>query len=389
MALPEPEPIAKRQSDQLLSHLQDLISQHDGVIPFDMYMQCVLYTPGLGYYSGGSRKFGEAGDFVTAPEVSSLYSRCLGRQCAELMTVMDSPVIFELGAGSGTMASDILLELQALDTLPEQYRILEVSADLKQRQQQLLKETVPFFYDNIVWLASLPDHEFNGVILANEVVDALPVKRFKKKANGFLEQGVGLKGESLHWVEMPPTDSLLAQLNSIESSLPVSFPEDYCSEINLEAQSWLESITERLAKGAMFVIDYGYPEKEYYHPDRADGTLLCHYRHRAHADPFFLPGLQDITASVNFSLLAECAVKAGLTVSGYTTQAYFLVGCGLDQLAADIAGLDTKQQTLQAQQIRTLTMPGEMGERFKVMALSRGLEAPLSGFAMMDQRIRL
>ncbi len=387
--LPRPEPVAVQQSQELIRLLQDTISQHHGMLPFDEYMACVLYTPGLGYYSGGSRKFGEAGDFVTAPEISSLYSRCLARQCADLLATLTNPVIFELGAGSGIMASDLLLELQRLDALPKAYWILEVSADLKQRQQQQLKEAVPFFYEHIVWLEHLPEHEFDGVILANEVLDALPVKRFKKKRNDFVELGVGLEGKQLKWVEMPATDSLLARLASIEASLNNSFPEDYCSEVNLELQIWLAGITARLVKGVMFVIDYGYPAKEYYHPDRTDGTLLCHYRHRAHADPFLYPGLQDITASVDFSLLAECADKINLDVHGYTTQAYFLIGCGLDQLVSATSGLDTRQQTLLAQQIRTLTMPGEMGERFKVMAMSRGLEETLCGFAAMDQRIRL
>ena len=387
--LPVPDQDALIQSEKLIERIKQALRKQGGVISFDEYMNMVLYEPGLGYYSAGSRKFGSEGDFVTAPELSPIFSQCLANQCAEILNELGSGTILELGAGTGAMARDILLELEKQNSLPDNYLILEVSADLKQRQQDELKETIPHLLERVVWLDALPKEGISGVILANEVLDALPVKRFKKLATGFKEMKVGLGVDQFVWVESDAEDKLLNSLRRLEDNLLTSFPENYISEINLQLEQWLNGIEEALNKGVMLFIDYGYSAAEYYHPERMDGSLLCHYRHRVHADPFYYPGLQDITSSANFTAIAECADSIGLHVSGYTNQTYFLFGCGLEDLLADMNQLEIKAQTKIAQQVRVLTMPEEMGERFKVMALTKDYDNVLKGFALMDQRVRL
>ena len=388
-ALPVPDQNALLQSEKLVAHIKNLMSEQGGVIGFDQYMNSALYEPGLGYYSAGSRKFGPEGDFVTAPEISALFSQCLARQCAQVLNVSESGIIMELGAGTGVMARDLLSELDKLNSLPEKYFILEVSADLKQRQQELLNESIPHLVERVVWLDSLPEKAFTGLILANEVLDALPVRRFKKTSGTFKEMKVGLENNEFIWVDDDAEAELVKGLELLEYVLSDPFPQNYISEINMDLEKWLSALQAVLECGVILLIDYGYSAAEYYHPDRTDGSLLCHYRHRVHADPFFYPGLQDITSSVNFTAVAECADTLGLNVDGYTSQTYFLFGCGLDNLVADMDSLDIKSQTKIAQQVRTLTMPEEMGERFKVMALTKSYDQALIGFSMKDQRIRL
>lgn len=386
---PQPDPEALTISDRLCELIKQRIVQHGNSLSFDEYMSLALYEPGLGYYSAGSCKFGEAGDFVTAPEISPVFSRCVARQCEEIIARLEQPVVVELGAGSGVMASDVLQELQARSCLPEAYWILETSADLRERQQTLLKERVPEAFERVRWLDTLPAEPFSGIVLANEVVDALPIKRFKKTAQGFAEMGVGVNDGDLDWQVMPAGADLVEKLQQVEEKTGRLFADGYISELNTGLQAWLAAVAEKLASGVMLVFDYGYPRHEYYHPDRSDGTLLCYYRHRVHNDPFLLPGLQDITASVDFTGLAEAAIASGLDVKGYTTQAYFLMATGLQEFTADMTGTDSRQQAITAQQIRTLTMPGEMGERIKVMALTRQYNHALKGFSVMDQRARL
>ena len=387
--LPVPDRGALKQSEKLLDRIKESITEQGGVISFDQYMNMALYEPGLGYYSAGSRKFGPEGDFVTAPEVSPLFSNCLARQCKQVLSDIESGTIMELGAGTGVMARDILLELEKLDSLPEQYFILEVSADLKQRQQELINQSIPHLANIIVWLDTLPEKAFSGLILANEVLDALPVKRFKKSADTFNEVNVGLEHDGLIWVEVDADKALLKTLEKLDQELPNPFPQNYTSEINTGLESWLSALNDSLKRGVMLFIDYGYSVSEYYHPERKEGSLLCHYRHRVHADPFYYPGLQDITSSVNFTAVAECADKLGLSVNGYTNQTYFLFGCGLDSLIIDMASLDIKTQTIVTQQVRTLTMPEEMGERFKLMALTKDYDKALMAYSVMDQRVHL
>ncbi|GJM05112.1 MAG: SAM-dependent methyltransferase [marine bacterium B5-7] len=387
--LPVPDQDALIQSEKLIGCIKAALDAQGGAISFDEYMNLALYEPGLGYYSAGSRKFGSEGDFVTAPELSPIFSQCLAHQCKQVLNEFDTGIILELGAGTGAMAREILLELEKQNSLPNKYLILEVSADLKQRQQASLKETIPHLIERVEWLDALPEDEIVGVILANEVLDALPVKRFKKTVGGFKELKVGLGDNQFIWVESDAEGELLNSLEELENDLSTSFPENFISEINTQLGSWLSGLENVLNKGVMFFIDYGYSAAEYYHPERMDGSLLCHYRHRVHSDPFYNPGLQDITCSANFTAIAECADSIGLHVSGYTNQTYFLFGCGLEELLADMNQLDIKAQTKIAQQVRILTMPEEMGERFKVMALTKDYNSILQGFTLMDQRVRL
>lgn len=387
--LPVPEQDALLQSGKLVAHIKDIIKEQGGMIGFDQYMSTVLYEPGLGYYSAGCRKFGAQGDFVTAPEISPLFSQCLAYQCGQILNELGSGIILELGAGTGVMARDLLLELEKLGLLPESYFILEVSADLKQRQQELLNESIPHLIERVVWLDALPEKPFAGLILANEILDALAVKRFKKMAGSFKELKVGLDNDEFIWVEDEADAELEKVLTQLEHELSEPFPESYVSEINTDTSKWLSGLDAALQRGVMLFIDYGYSTSEYYHPDRIDGSLLCHYRHHVHADPFLYPGLQDITASVNFTAVAEFADSLGLHINGYTNQAYFLFGCGLENLLADMGSLDIKLQTEIAQQVRKLTIPEEMGERFKIIALTKDFDSTLIGFSIMDQRVRL
>ena len=387
--LPVPDQDALFQSQKLIECIKAALQKQGGAISFDEYMKLALYEPGLGYYSAGSRKFGSEGDFVTAPELSPIFSQCLARQCEQVLNELGTGNILELGAGTGAMARDILLELEKQNSLPDKYLILEVSADLKQRQQDNLKETIPHLLDRVTWLDTLPVEGVSGVVLANEVLDALPVKRFKKTSTGFKEMKVGLGDNQFIWVGSDAEDKLLKSLEGLENDLAAPFPENYISEINTQLEQWLSGLEKVLYRGVMIFIDYGYSTAEYYHPERMDGSLLCHYRHRVHADPFYNPGLQDITSSANFTAVAESADAVGLHVSGYTNQTYFLFGCGLEELLADMNQLDIKAQTKIAQQVRILTMPEEMGERFKVMALTKKYDNALKGFALMDQRVRL
>ena len=387
--LPVPEQAALTQSNTLSQHIKELIKQADGSISFEQYMSACLYEPGLGYYSAGSHKIGKEGDFITAPEISSLFSRCLANQCAEILEQLGQGIMLELGAGTGRMAQDILLELERRDIFPEAYWILELSADLKQRQQKLLRENIPHLFERIHWLDALPDATFNGVILGNEVLDAMPVCRFVKQGSSFNEMQVGLDGDAFIWKQSLADAMLSQELHELDSSLRDPMPDNYISEFNRGLKPWLDALQNKLEKGIILFIDYGYPANDYYHPDQHDGHLLCHYRHHAHADPFFYPGLQDITASINYTAVAETADTLGLAVSGYTTQTYFLLANGLEDFVSNINNMDIQSQTELAQQMRMLTMPEEMGERFKAIALSKAYDMPLAGFSIMDQRVRL
>jgi len=382
--LPIPSPEAQAHSEKLIARIVDEIAAAGGRITFARYMELALYAPGLGYYSGGSRKFGAAGDFVTAPEISPLFSRCLARQTAEVLRELGGGAVLEVGAGSGVMAAEILAELEAVDALPEHYDILELSGELRARQRETLAKCVPQLVERVRWLDALPAPGFRGVVLANELLDALPVHCFEVTADGVQERFVGWNGERFEWRLAAPEDAqLAARFFDIAKDLPVG----YASELSLAAEGWIASIAAMLEAGVALLVDYGFPRHEYYHPSRTGGTLMCHYRHRAHDDPFVYPGLQDITAHVDFTAIAEAAVDAGLHVAGYNTQGFFLLASGLTELAPPAE--DERQQLLLAQQIRTLTLPGEMGELFKVMALTRNFDAPLRGFALQDLRSRL
>ena len=388
-AWPIPDHPALGQSRRLSQHIRGLIDTAGGDIGFARYMTACLYEPGLGYYSAGSCKIGRAGDFITAPEISPLFARCLANQCIDILGQLEGGLILELGAGTGRMAADILLELERRDSLPEAYRILEPSADLKQRQQTLLHDRAPHLLARVVWLDRLPRQTFNGIILANEVLDALPVCRFAKAGAAWHEMRVSHNGRDFIWQQRPAAAPLKKALQRLERRLKTPWPAGYVSEFRPGLGDWLNAIHAPLAAGVILFIDYGHSANEYYQPQHATGRLLCHYRHRAHGDPFYYPGLQDISAPVDFTAVAEAACRAGLSVGGYTTQMYFLLANGLQDFNADINGMDGKAQTARLQQLKMLTLPDEMGERFKVIALNKSHNPPLRGFSLMDQRARL
>ena len=357
-----------------------------GWLRFGDYMDLALYASGLGYYSAGSRKFGEGGDFVTAPEFSSLFSRCIATQCDEVLAQIDRGVILELGAGTGRMAADILLELEARDALPERYLILELSADLRARQQQTLQQRAPQLAERVEWQDELPKEPQPAVVLANEVIDALPVERFSITDDGLMELGVCCDDSGFGWLARPAAWDLISAVDELQVQLGETLPAGLTSEIRLRFPAWLAELARSLQWGMLLFIDYGLSRREYYHRTRTAGTLRCHYRHRAHDDPFAWPGLQDITAWADFSQIANAAEREHLQVSGYTTQAQFLIAAGLDRQLERTASADLKAEVRWAGQARRLVMPGEMGETFKAMALTRGSVDPPSGFAGKDLR---
>jgi len=387
LQFPTPSPDAQQISLRLIEAIKQDMESAGGRINFAQYMQAVLTKPQLGYYSAGNQKFGAQGDFVTAPELSPLFARCLARQCAGVLcnlSQQSGASIMEFGAGSGLMAADMLLELEQLGSLPHQYLIVEISPDLKQRQQHTLHQHAPHLMQRVLWLDTLPKN-FTGVIVANEVLDAMPVHRIYKRGAELGEYFVTWNGRQFEWQRGELSDERVAKrVNDIAPLLP----ENFITEINLAAEAWITTMAQVLKQGVILIIDYGFPRQEYYHPQRNTGTLMCHYRHHSHADPFLYPGLQDITAHLDFSALAHAADNAGLQVAGYTNQAFFLLANGLEHLAPDV-DLRHPDYIKYAQQVKTLTMPGEMGELFKVLALSQGYNFPLQGFQFHDRRATL
>lgn len=385
--LPAPDADAAKLSRLLLAQLREQIRQAGGALPFDRFMEQALYAPGLGYYSNGLRKFGSGGDFVTAPEIGDLFGRSLARGVAPVVGETGGDVL-ELGAGSGALAVDLLRELDSLATLPGRYLILERSAELRERQRHRLQQAAPALCGCVEWLDRLPDKPFDGVILGNEVVDALPVKRFRWRPQEVLELGVGWRDGGLVETTLALGEERLRDFIarvSVSQEWPPGYESEWCPSLS----AWLQGLAASLGRGMLLFIDYGYTRAEYYHAQRARGTLMCHYRHRAHADPLRLPGLQDITAYVDFTALAEAAVDAGLHVAGYTSQANFLLDCGLESLLAALDPADHKAYLKKVSEAKTLIMPGEMGERFKVIALCKDLREAPRGFAGKDLRGRL
>jgi SAM-dependent MidA family methyltransferase len=377
----------RAHSESLVDHIRAFMRERGGVIGFDAWMRLALYAPGLGYYSAGATKLGSGGDFVTAPEVSSLFSRCLARQCAEVLQLTGGDVL-ELGAGTGRMAADILVELAALDCLPDRYFILEVSADLVDRQRARLAQLPNELSSRVQWLDRWPERVMRGVVLANEVLDAMPVERFviRTRPDGLDVRAlaVGLAGNGFEWRETSPGPALMHAVADIVEALPAPLPDGYVSEVCLAFQPWMASLAAQLEQGVALLIDYGLPRAHLYHPERSAGTLRCHFRHRAHDDPFINVGLQDITAWVDFTRVAEAADSAGLEVLGFASQAAFLIGAGMESLLTagmQLSGDDPRARAQLAGEARRLLLPGEMGEVFKVIALGRGYESPLAGFS--------
>lgn len=384
-SLPQPSAEALDQSNRLTALLQSEIRAAGGWMPFSRYMELALYAPGLGYYSGGARKFGPGGDFITAPELTPLFGQALASQVEQVMQLSAMQVI-EVGAGTGLLAADLLLELERRGALPLSYGILELSAELRERQFDTLAQRAPHLAARVQWLDALPA-QFSGVVVANEVLDVMPVHLVVSRADGVFERGVVLTeseyGAVFRWGDSPAEGAVLEAARALE--LPAPAEDEYLTEINLAGQAWMASWADRLQQGAMLLIDYGYPRAEYYLPSRSNGTLLCYYRHHAHADPFLWPGLNDITEFVDFTAMAEAAYDAGLEVLGYTSQAQFLFNCGVLDCLARRGPEGSADYVRAARAAQRLTTPQEMGELFKVLAVGRGIDVPLIGFAHGDR----
>jgi len=375
--LPEPTADQCAHSERLCALVAQQIDAAGGWIPFDRYMQLVLYAPGLGYYVAGATKLGDAstgGDFVTAPEISPLFAQALATQVAQVFEQTPAHIV-EFGAGSGRLARDLLHALQKRGTPCERYAIVEVSAELQQRQRVVLANRP------VEWLTA-PPTGFRGVMLANEVLDVMPVRLFIKRDRDVLERGVGHGRSGIRYVDRMAAQDLSVAVSEIEAEAG-ELPDGYASEVGFEARAWMRSTADWLAQGMLLVIDYGFPRREYYLAQRLMGTLMCHYRQHAHADPFWLPGLNDLTAHVDFSAMAEAAQEAGLQVLGYTSQAHFLLNCGLlDRLQED-------HTPMRSSAAHRLISEAEMGELFKVLAVGRNIAAMPVGFAHGDRSARL
>lgn len=381
--LPPLPPAAQAHSEAAAAHLRAAIGAASGWLPFDHWMAEALYAPGLGYYAAGNVKLAEAdasapaGDFVTAPQLTPLFARTLARQVAQVLRQTDTQAVLEFGAGTGALAEGVLRELDALGLQDTQYLILEVSADLRARQAERLAP----FGERVRWLDALPDR-FRGCVLANEVLDAMPVSLFRWSDDGtVLERGVAWDAtQGFVWEDRPAPPRLAEAVAARMPALP-----GYVSEINPQAEAWIDAMGRWLEQGAALLIDYGFPQGEYYHPQRAGGTLMCHLRHHAHGDPFTAPGLQDITAHVDFTAMADAAQAAGLQVLGYTSQARFLMNAGLMELLAQLDPTDVRAYAQAVAPVQKLLSEAEMGELFKVLAVGRGIAQPLIGFARGDR----
>jgi SAM-dependent MidA family methyltransferase len=383
--LPLPDPEALAHSGRVVAQLRGEIVAAGGWIPFARYMDVALYAPGLGYYAAGATKLGAAGDFVTAPELSPLFGAALAAQVAAILAATRSREIVELGAGTGRLAVDLLAALAARDVSPSRYRIVEPSPDLRERQRARLARDAASDPARVEWLDALPA-AIDGAIIANEVLDAMPVHLVARRGGRWLERGVVWDAAcgSFAWDERAADPRLAAIAGA-------RFPDsgEYLSEINPAAEALVEDIGRRLIAGAALFIDYGFPAREYYHPQRGEGTLMCHYRHRAHDDPFAWPGLTDITAHVDFTAIAAAGERAGLTVAGFAAQAPFLMGCGILEVLAAAGAPQSTAYIKSAAGVQRLLSPAEMGELFKVLALAKSDDIAWPGFSLADRSDRL
>ena len=383
--LPAPDSVARAHSERVVAALCAAIDAGGGWISFARYMELALYAPGLGYYAAGATKLGRDGDFVTAPEMSPLFGAALAVQLRAILDATAQRDLVELGAGTGRLAADVLNALGATGALPARYRILETSPDLRGRQRATLARDASAYLPLVEWVETLPK-AIDGAVVANEVLDAIPVHLVRMHDGAALERGVGRDdgARRFRWQDRPAEERLAALATQ-------RFPAgmDYVSELNPAAEALVRSIGSSLEGGAALFIDYGFPAAEYYHPQRSEGTLMCHYRHRAHADPFLWPGLTDITAHVDFTAMADAGVAAGLHVAGFAPQAPFLMSCGVLDLAAAVAPADSADYLGAAVPLQQLLAPTEMGELFKVLALARSEHIDWKGFALVDRSGRL
>ena len=368
---------------RVAAHIRQCMRSADGWLPFEQFMELALYAPGLGYYTAGTHKLGHGGDFVTAPEVSRLFGGCVARQCAQVLDALNGGEILEIGAGTGRLAVDVLRRLDSLGRLPDRYRILEVSADLRDRQRALLSREVPSLLDRVGWLDA-PPASFEGMVLANEVLDALPVARFRWCGDEVMELGVASGSPGFVWSERPASARVRARCRQLFETSGGAWPVGYASEYCPRLPAWSAEVTRGLRRGLALWIDYGLPRPQYYLAERIDGTLVGHFRQRMYEDVLMVPGLQDITAWVDFTALAEAGVDAGFEIAGFTTQAHFLAGCGVDVEMQTLAGGDSQRFARLAGEARRLMLPGEMGERFKAMGWVREVERDWRGFGVRD-----
>lgn len=386
--LPEPTDHEIKQSNKLCDMIKKTIVDAGGWVDFERYMQLALYAPGLGYYSGGAEKFGEQGDFITSPEVSPLFAQSLANPVAKLSGRIPDVKILEFGAGSGKLAADLLLALQALEKLPEEYLIIELSAELQLRQRNTIQQKAPELLNRVKWLSHLPESPVNAIVIANEVLDAMPVQRFMLKDKIVELLGVEVNGKELQLAYKKANKKIAEQVHLL--GIDFNHPQHtYLSEINLHIKPWVKSLSQCIDKGAIYLIDYGYPRSEYYSEERHMGTFLGYYRHRSIDEPLWYPGLQDLTAFVDFTEVAEAAVENGFDVDGFTSQGNFLINAGLAEVVENTQSESEIQRLQLVQQMKTLSLPGEMGERFKVTGLSKGLDENIPGFEMRDFRYRL
>ena len=368
LELPPPDADAIEYSSRLIETIVNRIEAQNGVIGFDAYMQMALYEPGLGYYSGDSIKFGAFGDFVTAPEISPLFGTCVAHQAKTLIAQGCSASLLEFGAGSGRLCGQIMQTLPEL----ERYLILDLSAELKQRQQFYLQNLLDAeSFARIEWLTELP-RAFDGIVVANEMLDAMPVHLLVKD-DCWLERGVGFDGNKFTWQNFTPDARVLAAIETIESRHG-ELPRDYQCEINLNFEPWFAALAQSCRSGAVIIIDYGYEQADYYSPRRHRGTLECYYQHRLHFDPLILTGLQDITAFVDFDACADAAEQHGFEPLGLVSQRRFLLANGLlEQAERQSRSDDPHERLAVSQQVKTLTLPEEMGQQFKVLGLSKNI----------------
>jgi SAM-dependent MidA family methyltransferase len=370
MSLPAPDQDALAASQALQRHIAEEIEQQGGAIPFSRFMELALYAPRLGYYSGGAAKLGQAGDFTTAPEITPLFGASLAGVAAAIIA-QSAPNIIEFGAGTGKLARDVLTALTKQGVQVESYTIIDLSGELRARQQDMLRD-----FPQVRWVDALPA-SFSGVVLANEVLDAMPVELVLKTAHGWRRQMVTVADGAFAWVQAEAAPALLEH---ILRQVPEadSLPEGYLTEVHPVACGFMASLATLFegGKGAALLVDYGFPAHEFYHPQRDTGTLMCHYRHHAHPEPFFLPGLQDITAHVDFTAMALAAQDAGLEVLGYMNQASFLLAAGIGDLLLQTDPEDALRYLPQARAVQKLVAPSEMGELFKVLAVGRGVLLP-------------
>jgi SAM-dependent MidA family methyltransferase len=370
-------------SEELTRLIADEILRTDRLIEFSRYMELALYAPGLGYYASGRQKFGKAGDFVTAPELGNIFARCVAHQAVEILDRLGGGSVLEAGAGSGVFALDLVTEMDRLGCLPDGYLILETSAFLQARQRETLSRQGVLEPGRVEWLQAWPEG-FRGIVIANELLDALPVQRFCVAADGIRLLGVGWDGAKFFETTFDAVEPGLG-----ERFAGFDLPLGYISEFHPHAHAWVGSVADAMDAGVVLVIDYGYPAHEFYHRDRTRGTLMCHFRHLAHSDPYINVGVQDITAHIDFSSIASAGRWAGLEVLGYTQQAAFLLSLGLTELADQAAPESTVDRVTFAHQIKKLMHPSEMGELFKVIALGKDIAPPLVGFQLSDHSERL